>query len=306
MTQLQLAARRFQDDWLQEVQSQPLVAFGLLCALVFMLGLLFSSADAGWSLPEHAQFALLGGGAGLLGTTIGASGIWLVRHWTERLEDTTLGFAAGMMLAAAFFSLLLPGLDAAEEIRGTQVGASFVVIAGLALGASLMVGLDRLTPHAHTHRGPCGPGHARVSRVWLFVWAIAIHNFPEGMAVGVAFAGGLEAGLPLALAIAIQDIPEGLAVALSLRAIGLRPLAAFLISVATGLLEPAGAMLGWALTGGFDLAYPLGMGLAAGAMLFVVSHEVIPETHRRGHEQRATMGLMVGFATMMWLDTCFG
>jgi ZIP family zinc transporter len=97
-----------------------------------------------------------------------------------------------------------------------------------------------------------------------------------------------------------------LAVALSLRAIGLRPLTAFLISVATGLLEPAGAMLGWALTGGFDLAYPLGMGLAAGAMIFVVSHEVIPETHRRGHEQRATIGLMIGFAAMMWLDTSFG
>ncbi len=113
-------------------------------------------------------------------------------------------------------------------------------------------------------------------------------------------------GLPLATAIALQDIPEGLAVALTLRAVGFTPLFAVIIAGLSGLLEPVGALLGAGLAGGFMLAYPIGLGLAGGAMLFVVSHEVIPETHRHGHQTVATLGLMVGFALMMMLDTTLG
>jgi ZIP family zinc transporter len=141
----------------------------------------------------------------------------------------------------------------------------------------------------------------------LFVFAIALHNLPEGMAVGVSFAGGdMSVGLPLATAIALQDIPEGLAVALTLRAAGFSGATAVLVAAGSGLLEPVGALLGVGLAGGLMFAYPVGLGLAAGAMIFVVSHEVIPETHRNGHQTTATIGLMAGFALMMVLDTALG
>lgn len=145
---------------------------------------------------------------------------------------------------------------------------------------------------------------ASCSKAWLFVFAIALHNLPEGMAIGVSFAqGDTDVGLSLTTAIALQDIPEGLAVALTLRAVGFSPLFAVFVAAASGLLEPVGALLGAGLAGGLLVAYPVGLGLAAGAMLFVVSHEVIPETHRNGHQTIATLGLMVGFALMMILDT---
>ncbi|CAA7626365.1 Protein GufA (fragment) [Magnetospirillum sp. SS-4] len=177
----------------------------------------------------------------------------------------------------------------------------------MAAGVLLMLGLDEFTPHEHDKTGPCGPGHERCGRVWLFVLAIALHNLPEGMAIGVAFArADMAVGLPLATAIALQDLPEGLAVALALRGAGFRPSTAILAAAAGGLLEPVGALLGVGLSSGLAAAYPAGLGLAAGAMIFVVSHEVIPETHRNGHQTPATLGLMVGFALMMVLDTTLG
>jgi ZIP family zinc transporter len=218
-----------------------------------------------------------------------------------------LGFAAGMMLAASAFSLILPGLAAARGLTGHGGLAALVVCAGISLGVVLMLGLDQFMPHAHPHGGPCGPGHARVGRVWLFVWAIALHNLPEGMAIGVGFAqNDWQVAMPLTTAIAVQDIPEGLAVAISLRAAGMAVGRAVLLAAATGLMEPLGALLGVSLSSGWALAYPLGLGLAAGAMLFVVSHEVIPETHRHGHQTTATLGLMAGFMLMLALDTGLG
>ena len=147
-----------------------------------------------------------------------------------------------------------------------------------------------------------GPGSERVGRIWLFVFAIALHNLPEGMAIGVGFShADMTVGLPLTTAIALQDMPEGLAVALALRGGGYSAPYAVAMAVATGLMEPLGAVLGVGLSGGLAIAYPIGLGLAAGAMLFVVSHEVIPETHRNGHQTPATIGLMAGFAVMMVL-----
>jgi ZIP family zinc transporter len=182
-----------------------------------------------------------------------------------------------------------------------------VVVIGMALGVLLMLGLDEFTPHEHEKTGPCGPGHERCGRIWLFVFAIALHNLPEGMAIGVSFSQGDRAvGLPLTTAIALQDIPEGLAVALALRGAGFAPGVAVLVAAASGALEPLGALLGVGLSSGLPLAYPVGLGLAAGAMLFVVSHEVIPQTHRNGHQTPATLGLMAGFALMMVLDTTLG
>ncbi|MBU2323764.1 MAG: ZIP family metal transporter, partial [Gammaproteobacteria bacterium] len=221
--------------------------------------------------------------------------------------DSMLGFAAGMMLAASSFSLILPGLEAATSLTDSNMLGAATVVLGLALGVLLMLGLDYFTPHEHESTGPCGPDCERINRVWLFVFAVTLHNLPEGMAIGVGFAAGdLSVGIPLASAISIQDIPEGLAVALALRTTGLSAVTASLVAMATGIMEPIGALVGIGLSSGYALAYPVSMGLAAGAMIFVVSHEIIPETHRNGHQTSATLGLMGGFAVMMFLDTALG
>jgi len=212
-----------------------------------------------------------------------------------------------MMLAASSFSLILPGLAAAREVTGSGPFAAATVVVGLGLGVLLMLGLDKFTPHEHESVGRQGPHSERINRVWLFVLAITLHNLPEGMAIGVGFANGdMNVGIPLASAIAIQDIPEGLAIALALRVTGLSALKAMLVAVGSGLMEPIGALIGLGISSGFAIAYPISLGLAAGAMIFVVSHEVIPETHRNGHQTSATLGLMGGFAVMMFLDTALG
>ena len=296
-------------DWLRHAHSHPYTALGLGIALLAVAALFLNSAAS--VLSGHAdtalRYGLIGGLAGFAATTLGAMPGLFLRGISSRSEDTLLGLAAGMMLAASSFSLLLPGLEAGREITGSAVAGGFAVVLGLGLGVLLMLGLDQFTPHEHTHGGPCGPGCERVGRVWLFVLAISLHNLPEGMAIGVSFAlGDLSVGLPLTSAIALQDIPEGLAVAVALRAVGLAPLRAVLIAGATGFMEPIGALLGVGLSSGLAIAYPVGLGLAAGAMIFVVSHEVIPETHRNGHQTPATLGLMCGFAIMMLLDTTLG
>jgi len=294
---------------LAQARAQPVTALGLTAALAALVWLLLDSGIrlAAGTADEHVRMALLGGLAGLIATSLGAlPGIFL-RAIGQRTEDILLGLAAGMMLAASSFSLILPGLEAGEQLTGNAGLGAMSVVAGLALGALLMLGLDQFTPHEHVHGGPCGPGCERVNRVVLFVLAIALHNLPEGMAIGVSFAqGDLSVGLPLTGAIALQDVPEGLAVAVALRAAGLGPVRAALIAAATGFMEPLGALIGVGLSSGLALAYPVGLGLAAGAMLFVVSHEVIPETHRNGHQTSATLGLMTGFAIMMVLDTTLG
>jgi len=282
---------------------------GLGLALLGVLALLAQSLAqlAAGNAAPGLRLAMLGGVAAFATTALGALPALMLRGMPQRIEDSLLGMAAGMMLAASAFSLLLPGLDSAAEILGSKPLGAGVVVIGMALGVLLMLGLDEFTPHEHEKNGPCGPGYERCSRIWLFVFAIALHNLPEGMAIGVSFSqADMAVGLPLTTAIALQDIPEGLAVALALRGAGFAPGFAVLVAVATGVLEPLGALLGVGLSSGLALAYPAGLGLAAGAMIFVVSHEVIPETHRNGHQTPATLGLMAGFALMMVLDTTLG
>ncbi len=296
-------------DWLAHARGHPLTTLGLAVALLALSWLLAMSLlrVALGEADAVLRLGLAGGLVGFAATALGALPSLVLGRLSSRVEDTMLGFAAGMMLAASAFALLLPGLEAGAQIGGGALIGALVVVLGLGLGVLLMLGLDQFTPHEHTHGGPCGPGCARVARLWLFVLAIALHNLPEGMAIGVSFArGDLSVGVPLTSAIALQNLPEGLAVAMALRAIGLAPLRAFLIAAATGLMEPLGALLGAGVTSGIALAYPIGLGLAAGAMIFVVSHEVIPETHRNGHQTPATLGLMGGFALMMVLDTTLG
>ncbi|PVZ32974.1 ZIP family metal transporter [Pseudomonas sp. CC120222-01a] len=295
--------------WRQQVHSTPWLSAGLgvsLLAVIVLLAASFWNAING-DHADNLHLAALGGLSGFAATALGAVLAVVLRDVSTRSQDVMLGFAAGMMLAASSFSLILPGLDAARAITGNGPAAAFTVVLGMGLGVLLMLGLDRFTPHEHESTGPCGPEAERLSRVWLFVLAITLHNLPEGMAIGVSFANGdMNIGLPLTSAIAIQDIPEGLAVALALRATGLSNLKAALVAIGSGLMEPLGAVIGLGISTGFALAYPISMGLAAGAMIFVVSHEVIPETHRNGHQTSATLGLMGGFAVMMFLDTALG
>lgn len=256
---------------------------------------------------NNLQLAVLGGLSGFGATALGAVAAIALRDIAARTQDIMLGFAAGMMLAASSFSLILPGIEAARELSGSPLLAAGIVVLGLGLGVALMIGLDRFVPHEHTESGRRGPQVERINRVWLFVLAITLHNLPEGMAIGVSFANGdMQVGLPLTTAIAIQDIPEGLAVALALRVTGISALRAAMIAIASGLMEPIGAVVGLGISSSFALGYPIALGLAAGAMIFVVSHEVIPETHRNGHETPATLGLMLGFGVMMFLDTALG
>lgn len=287
-----------------------LIASGFVISLIALLVLLAQSVTqmlAGDGTGLAMRYALLGGMAGFATTALGAVPALFLRHIPQRVEDMMLGAAAGMMLAASAFSLLLPGIEAGATIIGNKMAGAGVVIFGMALGVLLMVSLEEFTPHVHERSGAFGPGYERISRVWLFVFAIALHNLPEGMAIGVGFSrADLSVGLPLTTAIALQDLPEGLAVAIALRSAGFKPLKAVLLAAATGVLEPLGALLGVGLSSGFAVSYPIGLGLAAGAMIFVVSHEVIPETHRNGHQTPATIGLMGGFALMLLLDTTLG
>ncbi len=287
-------------------RQNKFTALGLGIALLGILVLLLQSLFqiTGGTAPDNLRLAMLGGAAGFATTALGALPAMFLRGLPQRLEDSLLGLAAGMMLAASAFSLLLPGLAAGEEILGSKPLSAGVVVLGMSLGVLLMLGLDAFLPHEHESTGPCGPGADRCRRIWLFVFAIAVHNLPEGMAIGVSFANAdMSVGVPLTTAIALQDIPEGLAVALAMRGAGFKPSLSVLVAIASGLLEPVGALLGVGLSSGLAIAYPIGLGLAAGAMIFVVSHEVIPETHRNGHQTSATLGLMAGFALMMVLDT---
>lgn len=302
-------AREWRAAWLAQAQARPIVTLGLVAAALGVAWLLLSGLYHALTgiRRSYIVYAILGGGAGFAATAVGAMAAISLRTIHARTQDTMLGFAAGMMLAASAFSLILPGLEAAQGLVGEGPAAAGVVVLGLALGVLLMLGLDAFTPHEHDSTGPCGPEAERFNRVWLFVLAITLHNLPEGMAIGVGFANGdMQVGIPLASAIAIQDIPEGLAVAMALRATGLSPVRSALVAVASGLMEPLGALVGLGMSSGLAIAYPISMGLAAGAMIFVVSHEVIPETHRNGHQTPATVGLMAGFAVMMFLDTALG
>lgn len=281
------------------------LAVALFAALALLVQGVVGGADDGGA--SGLRYALLGGALGFVSTAFGAAPALVLRGISQRLEDSLLGLAAGMMLAASAFSLLMPGLATGTDLLGRESAGVGIVVFGMALGVLLMLGLDQFTPHEHDKTGPCGPGYERCERIWLFVFAIALHNLPESMAIGVSFArGDLAVGVPVTTAIALQNLPEGLAVALAMRGAGFAPGLAVTVAMATGLLEPLGALLGIVLASGVPLAYPIGLALAAGAMIFVVSHEVIPQTHRNGHQTPATLGLMLGFALMMSLNTLLG
>lgn len=258
-----------------------------------------------WDLIGLATGASAASG---LATGAGALPVFVIRRISERLEACFLGFAAGVMLAASFFSLILPALEVAEKSSGSSVAAASMVGAALLLGAGTLHLLNKAAPHEHFITGPTERGaRSRLSRIWLFVIAISLHNFPEGLAVGVSFGGGdTDQGWTTALGIGTQNIPEGLAVAVALSSVGYGRLFSFLVALATGLIEPLGGFLGISAVTSSSALLPWGLGFAGGAMIWVVSSEIIPETHRAGYQGVATGALMTGFAAMMFLDWTLG
>ena len=250
------------------------------------------------------QGALMGGGMAALATALGTLPVLLSHQFSQRSFDTMLGFGAGVMLAASSFSLIIPALASAKAQGAGPWGAGSLVGGGILVGALFLMVINRVVPHEHFVKGLEGPQALAMKRVWLFVLAISLHNLPEGLAIGVAYAGtDPVAALALATGISIQDVPEGMVVALALRSVGYNRLTSAGLGMLSGLVEPVAAVLGVMVISVSASFLPWGLAAAAGAMLYVISHEIIPESHRQGHESFATGGLLAGFVIMMLLDT---
>lgn len=244
-------------------------------------------------------------------TSAGAAAVYLKKEFSRKTLDVLLGFAAGVMIAAAFFSLLLPALELARERWDFW---SFVPPAGgFLLGAFVLRALDWLIPHLHQVSDAPDGRPSALPKSFLLIFAITLHNIPEALAVGVAFGAaaidpslGVSGAVILMLGIGVQNLPEGMAVSLPLLREGYSRRKAFFFGQLSGVVEPLAAILG-AIVASFAMTMlPWAMGFAAGAMIFVSAEEVIPESHASGHGDQATMGLMVGFVLMMCLDVAFG
>lgn len=246
-----------------------------------------------------AVHGLIGGLVITLLNTIGALLVLFVKKVSDKFLDASLGFAAGVMLTASFTSLILPGIE---------YGGIWPVIVGIVIGVAFLDLADRYIPHLHFIMGEEGEHTERIKAVWLFIIAITLHNMPEGLAVGVGFgSGNLDDAFVLMMAIGFQNIPEGLAVSISSLNAGMgKRFYASLVGIRAGLVEIPLAIVGaWAVTT-MRVILPYAMGFAAGAMLYVISDEIIPETHRKGHERLATMGTITGAVVMLYLDVTLG
>lgn len=240
-------------------------------------------------------------------TAVGAVPILFAWTMSMRARDVFLGFAAGVMLSASFFSLIIPGLEVAERLTGSVTLSALVVVAGFIIGVGAIAALNDRIPHTHFVQGRQGPKSIRLQKVWLFVFAITIHNFPEGLAVGVSFGGGdIGNGTSIAIGIGLQNAPEGLAVAVALLGEGYSRRKSFLIAALSGMIEPIGGLLGVFAVSQSEQLLPWGLAFAAGAMIYVIVHEIIPETHNRTFANEATAGLAAGLVLMMFLDVTLG
>jgi ZIP family zinc transporter len=246
-------------------------------------------------------------------TALGAATVFLTRTVGRRLLDSMLGFAAGVMVAASYWSLLAPAIEMAEE---DSLPAWLPATVGFLAGGLLLAGFDKLLPHLHLdERLEDAEGMKTTwQRSVLLVLAITLHNFPEGLAVGVAF-GAAAAGIPaasvagavaLAIGIGLQNFPEGVAVAMPLRGEGMSAKKSFLYGQASALVEPVAAVIGAAAALASRPILPYALSFAAGAMIYVVVEELIPESHQGHHADLATYSAMVGFAVMMTLDVALG
>jgi len=283
-----------------------------------------------------------------LATAAGAIPVFFVNKLSEKFEDGSLGFAAGVMLAASFFSLIIPGFNFAVEMYDSEIFSLGIVIVGLLTGAGIIWIVEDKAPHEHfvlgqTH-GVDEKLKAKISKVWLFIIAITLHNMPEGLAVGVGFGGGdidngislatgiglqnipeglavgvlfggVAAGIPeasiagavvLAFGIGLQNFPEGIAVAMPLRRSGLSKRKSFWYGQLSAIVEPIAGVIGALAVTFFTPLLPYALAFAAGAMIFVVVEEVIPETQLDKYTDIATLGFIGGFIIMMTLDVALG
>ena len=235
------------------------------------------------------------GGATVFGSLIG----FLFKNISHKFSDIVLSFAAGVMLAAAVLGLILPSLE-----YGGDWGI-VITIVGIFAGALCLNLIDKLVPHLHKLVGPDLEPHnnANLSKVLLFVTAIAIHNLPEGIAAGVSFGTGDDSqALLIAGGIALQNIPEGMVIIGPMLAAGVRPGRTFLCALVTGLIEVVGTLLGYFAVSIASAILPFALAFAGGTMLYVISDEMIPETHAHGSQQGATYALLVGFCLMLLSD----
>ncbi|MBR6321549.1 MAG: ZIP family metal transporter [Erysipelotrichaceae bacterium] len=248
----------------------------------------------------------------LLGTTLGSAMVYFMRGLDRRLEKILNGFASGVMIAASVWSLLIPALDMSASQGKTPWLAPSV---GFLFGIFFLLLLDECIPHVHFLKSdrPEGPS-SKLKKTTMMVLAVTLHNIPEGMAVGVTYAGALAAGsgisfaaaTALSLGIAIQNFPEGAIISMPLEAEGLSKSRSFLYGMLSGVVEPVGALLTILLTGHVLKVLPYLLSFAAGAMIYVVIEELIPESQEGGHSNIATVAAAFGFVLMMILDVALG
>ncbi len=239
------------------------------------------------------------GGATIIGSLIG----FAFKKLSHRFSDIILSFAAGVMLAAAVLGLILPSLE-----YGGNYGI-FTTVAGIFAGALCLNLIDKLVPHLHKIVGSDTEPHnnANLNKVLLFVMAIAIHNLPEGIAAGVGFgSGNVTDALIIAGGIALQNIPEGMVIIAPMLASGVSPRKTFICAMLTGLVEVFGTLIGYFAVSISSALLPFALAFAGGTMLYVISDEMIPETHAHGSERGATYSLLVGFCLMLITDVLLG
>ena len=240
------------------------------------------------------------GGATVIGSVVG----FLFKKISHKFSDIILAFAAGVMLAAAVLGLILPSIEYGGKF------ALIVTVAGIFTGAVCLNLIDKLVPHLHKLVGADIEKHsdnANISKILLFVTAIAIHNLPEGIAAGVSFgSGNTTEALIIAGGIALQNIPEGMVIIAPMLAAGISPSRTFLCALATGLIEVVGTLLGYFAVSVASAILPFALAFAGGTMLYVISDEMIPETHAHGSERGATYALLVGFCLMLISDVLLG
>ena len=247
-----------------------------------------------------------------VGTALGSACVFFLKHEMKPLlQKILLGFASGVMVAASVWSLLIPAMNMSE---GMGRLAFIPAAVGLLLGMAFLLLMDRVIPHLHLGSDEPEGAHSSLSKSMMLIFAVTLHNFPEGMAVGVVFAGMLEgsAGITLAgafalaIGIAIQNFPEGAIISMPLKGTGISRGKAFLYGAASGIVEPLGALLTIWLASYIEPVLPYLLAFAAGAMLYVVVEELIPEASEGEHSNIATVGFAIGFVLMMILDVALG
>ncbi len=238
-----------------------------------------------------------------MATVIGAIIGFIFKKITHKFADVVMSFAAGIMLAAAVIGLILPSVE-----LGGKWGLIYAII-GIFAGAICLNLMDKLIPHLHRLAGVDNESHnnANINKVLLFVLAIAIHNLPEGIAAGVGFGTG-DSGQALLIAsgIALQNIPEGMVIIAPMLAAGISPRKTMVCAIATGVVEVIGTLIGYLAVNIATVILPIALSFAGGTMLYVVSDEMLNETHAHGHERAATYSMLVGFCVMLVLDVLLG